>query len=110
MKNYVQEGRTITVVAPYDVTSGGGVKVGGLFGVANTTAVEDDPVEIDRIGVFDIAKVAATAVTAGAKVYWDDTNKVITPTASGNLLVGAALDAALAAATTVRVVLDGAVR
>lgn len=110
MKNYVQEGRTVTVTAPYDVVSGGGVKVGALFGVANAAALETETVEIDRIGVFDIAKVAATAVTAGAKVYWDDGNKVITPTASTNLLVGVALEAALAAATTVRVVLDGAVR
>ena len=34
MQNYVHKGETLTVVAPYAVKSGGGVKVGNLFGVA----------------------------------------------------------------------------
>ena len=37
-KNFIQDGDIITVAAPYDVTSGGGLQVGGLFGVALTTA------------------------------------------------------------------------
>lgn len=34
MRNYIQPGNTITLMAPYDVTSGGGLLVGAIFGVA----------------------------------------------------------------------------
>ena len=34
MKNYVQPGNTITLTAPYAVTSGDGFLVGSIFGVA----------------------------------------------------------------------------
>jgi predicted RecA/RadA family phage recombinase len=46
MKNYVHEGQTLTVVAPYAVSSGGGVKVGNLFGVAVYDAAQNASLEI----------------------------------------------------------------
>jgi len=110
MKNFIQEGQTVTVPAPYDVASGAALKVAGLFGVANFGALSGAPVEISRTGVFALAKVAGTAITLGAKVYWDDTNKVVTPVATSNTLIGAALLAADAGDATATIVLDGAVR
>jgi predicted RecA/RadA family phage recombinase len=110
MKNYQSSGATLPLTAPYDVASGGGMKVGAIFGVASVDAVAGDIVEAARVGKFSLAKVAATAISEGAKVYWDDTNKVVTPTASGNTLIGAAAMAADAAATVASVILDGAVR
>ena len=44
MKNYVQPGNTITLTAPYAVTSGDGLLVGAIFGVAAGTAILGDPV------------------------------------------------------------------
>jgi len=38
MKNFVQPGKTITLTAPYAVTSGDGLLVGSVFGVAAGTA------------------------------------------------------------------------
>ena len=55
-------------------------------------------------------KLTSDDVTAGAKLYWDNTNKRLTLTSSGNTLVGAAIAAAGTSATTVSVLLDGAVR
>ena len=90
MKNYVQAGENIVVPAPYDVTSGGGLLVGSLFGVAVKDALTGDDVAIRTEGVFDLAKTSAQAWTVGQKVYWDDTNKLATTTATGNTLIGCA--------------------
>lgn len=89
MNNYVHEGNTLTVAAPYAVNSGGGVKVGNLFGVAVYNAAQNASLEMVAQGVFDLAKDASTFVSGDA-VYWDDTNKVATSTAAGNLVIGTA--------------------
>ena len=34
MKNYIQPGKTISLAAPYAVTSGDGLLVGAIFGIA----------------------------------------------------------------------------
>ena len=47
------------------------------------------------------------AFAVGDAVYWDDTNKRMTKTSSGNTLVGAAMAAKLTAATTIRLRLHG---
>ena len=110
MKNFIQPGNTVTVLAPADVASGDGVLVGGIFGVAAFDAASGAEVEITRTGVFSMAKTSAQAWTAGAKVYWDATNKVLTTTASGNTLVGCALEAAANPSDTGVALLDGAAR
>jgi predicted RecA/RadA family phage recombinase len=89
MKNYVHKGETLTVVAPYAVSSGGGVKVGNLFGVAVYDAAQTASLEMVVQGVFDLAKDTST-FAAGDAVYWDDTNKVATSTSAGNLVIGTA--------------------
>lgn len=60
MKNYIQEGRMITVAAPAGgVTSGDGVVIGSLFGVASKTAAAGETVTIATEGVFDLPKLAS---------------------------------------------------
>lgn len=109
MKNYVQPGNTITLAAPYDVTSGDGLLVGAIFGVAGGDALTGAEVEASLIGVFDLTKTASQAWSAGDKVYWDDTNKVATKTATANTLIGVALEAVAGGAgdTIGRVRLNG---
>lgn len=94
MQNFIQPGNTVTMTAPYAVTSGGGLKVGSLFGVANTSAASGAAVEADIVGVFRMSKVSAQAWAAGDKVYWDDAAKLMTTVTTGNLLIGVALEAA----------------
>ena len=93
MKNYVQPGNTITLTAPYAVTSGDGLLVGSIFGIASADAALNDPIETALVGVFDITKVGSQAWTVGAKVYWDDTNKRTTSVATSNTLIGVATEA-----------------
>jgi predicted RecA/RadA family phage recombinase len=95
MKNLImQNGRNITVAAPYDVVSGDGCLVGSLFGIASTTALSGASVAIDTGGVYAIKKTAAQTFTVGAKVYWDNTAKSVTSVSSANTLIGVAIKAA----------------
>ena len=54
-------------------------------------------------GVFDLTNEPSLAITAGARVFWDNTNRRVTTTATGNFSIGIATTAALAADATVRV-------
>lgn len=110
MKNFKQDGDTVTVTAPANVTSGGGVLVGSLFGIAVNTALSGADVEIKRTGVFEHAKNSAEAWTVGTKVYWDNTAKVFTTTATSNTLVGVAAVAASNPSALGTALLDGATR
>jgi predicted RecA/RadA family phage recombinase len=66
MKNFIQRGDMITVTAPTGgVTSGQGVLVGSLFGVAATTAAEGESVEIDTVGVYELPKLVSAVIAAG---------------------------------------------
>jgi len=109
MKNYVQPGNTITLTAPYAVVSGDGLLVGSIFGVAAGSAALGETVEASLVGVFDLKKVASQAWAAGDKVYWDNTNKEATKTATGNTAVGVAIEAVAGGAGDVigRVRLNG---
>jgi predicted RecA/RadA family phage recombinase len=91
MRNYIQPGHALTLIAPYDVVSGDGLLVGSIFGVACHDALSGAEVEAQLTGVLDLAKVASQAWTAGAKVYWDNTAKRATTVASGNTLIGVAV-------------------
>lgn len=90
MRNFVQPGKTITVPAPYDVSSGDPVLVGAIFGVASHDALSGQDLELAREGVFDLKKTASQAWTFGVKVYFDATNKVMTSVGTSNTLAGAA--------------------
>jgi predicted RecA/RadA family phage recombinase len=108
MRNYVQSGNSLAIAVPYagGILSGHGVLVGALFGVAASDGAQNAIIEAATQGVFDITKEPALAITAGARVFWDNTNRRITTTATGNFQVGIASLAALAADTTVRVWLN----
>ena len=110
MKNYVQPGNTITLTAPYAVSSGDGLLVGSIFGVAAGTAALGEAVEAALTGVYDLKKVASQAWAAGDKVYWDNTAKEVTKTTTSNTLIGVAVVAVAGGAgdTIGRVRLNGA--
>lgn len=107
MKNFVQPGENITVTADAAATSGAGVLVDNLFGIASGDADIGEPLVLVTQGVFEMPKVAADDMSAGAAVYWDDGNGVVTVTATDNTKVGVAVSAAGNGAGTVRVRLNG---
>ena len=108
MRNFIQPGNSLAIAVPYagGVLSGQGVLVGALFGVAATDGAQNAIIEAATQGVFDITKEPALAITAGARVFWDNTNRRITTTAPGNFQVGIATQAALAADSHARVWLN----
>lgn len=99
MKNYVQPGKTITLAAPYAVSSGDGLLVGAIFGVATANAANGEAVEAALVGVFDLKKAASQAWAVGDKVYWDNNAKETTKTATSNTLIGVAVEAVANGAT-----------
>lgn len=106
MINFVKSGDNLTLVAPYDVLSGGGLKVGNVFGVAAFDALSGTNVECEVEGVYDLAKDTST-FAQGDLAYWDDTAKKVTLTVGSNLLIGAVEVAAATGAAVVRVNLFG---
>ncbi|WP_158873993.1 DUF2190 family protein [Antarcticirhabdus aurantiaca] len=108
MKNYVQNGDTVGLPAPYAVNSGEGALIGSLFGVALAKYANGDPkAQWRTVGVVSLPKTSAQAWTPGQKVYWDATNKVVTSTATGNTLIGAATAVAANPSATGEVRLNG---
>jgi predicted RecA/RadA family phage recombinase len=106
MRNFIQPGDSLAVAVPYagGVLSGQGVLVGALFGVAAVDGAQNAVIEAATQGVFDLTKEPALAISAGARVFWDNTNRRVTTT--GNFCIGLATQAALAADATVRVWLN----
>ena len=98
MKNYVQSDETIVVLAPYDVASGAGALVGSLFGVAVNAALSGAKVPLKTRGVYTLVKADSQAWTVGAKIYWDNTAKNCTTTATSNTLIGCATAAVASSA------------
>lgn len=108
MKTFIQNGASLTVAAPAGgVTSGGGVLVGALFGVAATTATEGEALSIATVGVFALPKLSTAVLAAGDWVSWDATNHRCDAPGAGRYPIGAAIEAASNGAGMVKVRLDG---
>ena len=72
MKNFIQPGNIITLVAPAATCqSGSPVNVGVFFGVAAYDALEGANVETQLTGVFELPKETGLAIDQGDRVYWD---------------------------------------
>jgi len=107
MRNYIQPGETVTLNAPYAVTSGQGLLVGTLFGVAKGDAANGAQVEAKTTGVVDLTALGTDTGTVGSRVYWDNTNRRCTVTATGNTLIGCLMAAKTGGQATMRVRLNG---
>lgn len=108
MKNYVQAGKNISIIAAAAAASGDPVLVGSLFGVATGKAAIGDTVTLTREGVFELKKTSAQAWTVGQKIYFDGTE--CTTVVSTNKLIGVAVQVAADPSATGFVLLDGAAR
>ena len=109
MRSYVQEGESLSLLAPYAVASGAGFQVGSIFAVAAAAAASGAAVEGVMKGVFTLGKTSAQAWTVGVKVYWDDVNKRCDTSSAGNVLIGVATAIAANPSSTGNVRLNGSV-
>lgn len=107
MKIYVQRGDVMDVVAPSGgVVSGGTYVIGDWTGVAQTTQAEGELVALVLVGVVQVDKATGQSWAQGAKLYWDNTAKNYTTTATANMLAGRVAKAAQAGDVTGRIRLN----
>lgn len=69
MKNFVERGCTINVVAGADIASGDIVTVGATAGIAAGKYASGATAVLNLEGVYSVPKVASGAITQGAKLY-----------------------------------------
>ncbi len=102
---FVQEGASIDYTPSQAVSAGDVIVQGDLVGVAKLDIAANKLGALAVTGVFDFAKTTGngTAIAFGTTLYWDDTNNVVTTTASGNKLLGKCVKAALDADAVCRV-------
>lgn len=108
-KNYINRGACLDLPVPYaaGVTSGQGMLIGAfLFGVALSDGAQNVVVATQITGVFDLTKEPALVVAAGDKVWWDNTNRRVTKTNTGNVPIGIAVQAEIAGSATTRILLQ----
>lgn len=88
MKNYVQAGDILDLIAPAGgVVSGGAYVHGQAFAIASATAAEGETYAGVIEGVVSLPK-ATGAITEGGLLYWDATAKNVTTTATSNKKIG----------------------
>lgn len=103
MKNSVSHGNVIYYTAVAAVASGAMVLIGTRVAVAIADIALGAVGSVQVVGEFTIPKLSTDVVAQGALLYWDNTNKRLTTTASGNTLAGFATEAAGNTATTVKI-------
>lgn len=103
MKNFIQDGKTLTLTPAAAVSSGVGYLFGtALFGVATNDVVISTPGEFVTEGVVEIAKTSALAISVGDRLFWDATNKCVNKTSTAQQCVGIAVEAAANPSATVK--------
>jgi predicted RecA/RadA family phage recombinase len=100
---YVSDGKYIDHTPGSALSAGEVVVLGDLVGVVERPLSSGEAGALAVDGVFDFSKNTGVAYTMGTILYWDDTNNVVTTTASGNKQIGKVARAAASADTTVRV-------
>ncbi len=106
MKNFICEGRTIDHAPSAQRLSGAATLIGLWLGVAASDVAANVSGVFYIDGVFDLPKLSTDVVAQGVALYWDDTNRRLTVTASGNTLVGKAYAAAGNGVATVQIAIN----
>ena len=103
---YVHEGGAIDYVPAADVPAGSVVVIGDLVGVTKRNHKAGELSAVAVVGVFDFPKAtgAGSAIPAGAKLYWDEADKVAKTDdeAGANKYLGKSVKAAAESDATVR--------
>jgi predicted RecA/RadA family phage recombinase len=100
---FVLEGDTIDFTAAATVAVGDVVVQGDLVGVVTRALAIGELGSLIVEGVLDFNKLTNVAFTVGTILYWDDTNNVVTATATGNKAIGKVVRAAATTDPTVRI-------
>lgn len=108
MIKYKQPGDILELTAPAGgVTSGVPVKIGQLLVIPIASAAAGAKFNGAIKGVFEMPVLGTDVCAEGDLLYWDDGNSRLTKTASGSLLVGAAVGPSANGVTVVDCRLNG---
>ena len=99
---FIHDGKSVDFFPVADIAAGTVIVEGDLVGVTKLDIEAGRLGALAVVGVFDVAK-GNSAITLGSKVYWDQAAKQAVTTATGNKLLGIAIQAAEATDGTVRV-------
>ncbi|MCG2668751.1 DUF2190 family protein [Bradyrhizobium sp. GCM10023182] len=109
MKNQYQvHGDHIDVQLPYNCNPGDGALIGSMFGICANGGLSGADDVLVVAGVYVLTKRNAEAWSVGDDLYWDNTNRYVTTTATSNTLIGVAVVAAANPSATGVVRLNGA--
>ena len=100
---FVQDGCAIDYTPGSAVAAGDVVVQVDLVGVVKRPLAANELGALALTGVFDFSKATNVAYTVGTILYWDDTNNLVTTTATGNKQIGKVVRAAATTDPTVRV-------
>lgn len=108
MKNYIQNGSTLTYEIPSATTIDAGdvVIIGQFVGVAVNGGTTGDKIAVNIAGVYKLTLKSSVNVDQGDKLYWDSTPGEITKTVT-DVFIGTAFEDALGAGGEVLVKLAG---
>lgn len=109
MKNFIQPGAVLTLLAAAVVLSGEAVLVGKIFGVALSSVAAGASGEFQTEGVHELPVLSTDVVTVGAPLYWDVANKRLTVTVASNTRVGVATVAKAAGGLTALLKIDAVI-
>lgn len=106
---YKNGGATVVDFTPSsaDYAEGEVVIQSGLVGITTRAISRPNTGSLAVDGVFSVTKQSGVTITAGAIVYWDDTNNYANITSSGNTRIGLAIANAAPTDATVNVLLNG---
>jgi predicted RecA/RadA family phage recombinase len=108
MNNQTAKGDAVNVTLGANISSGAGLLVGSMFGIAAISGVSGDVIPLYLKGVYTMPKVSTQAWTVGATIYWDNSAKNCTTTVGSNTKIGVAVAAAANPSSTGSVRLNGA--
>lgn len=91
MKNFLQNGTAIDLVAVAAVASGAVVKIGAIIAVAADGAAIGESFAGYVEGCYTVPKATGAAWAVGDTLYWDDTAKNFTKTTTSNTKAGYAI-------------------
>jgi predicted RecA/RadA family phage recombinase len=105
MNTYYQDGDVLDLTPSAAVAKGAGYLFGAaLFGVAVEAVANgvEGRFLCKEGSVVTIAKTSALAISVGDRLFWDATNSVVNKTATAQVCVGVATEAAANPSSTVK--------
>ena len=106
MQKLINEGEVIDVILAADCTTDVPFLLGDLLVIPVKSGLSGQTVACVAQGNVLVPKTTGTAISVGVKVYWNDTDKKITTTASGNKHVGYATYGAASGDTEIAILLN----